>query len=73
MRSFFRAARVLVDLVWQATAEAASSLAVVIRVIGRAILLAQTGSRFFFVLAFLLSISFLSLLIANYHRAQIIE
>ena len=45
----------------------------VIRVIGRAILFAQTGSRFFFVLAFLVSISFLSLLIAKYHRAQIIE
>ena len=73
LRSFFRVTRVLVDLVWQATSEAASSAAVLIRVIGRAILLAQTGSRFFFVLAFLLSICFLSLLIANYHRAQIIE
>ena len=73
LRSFFRAMRVLVDLVWQATSEAASSVAMLIRVIGRAILLAQTGSRFFFVLAFLLSISFLSLLIANYHRAQFIE
>ena len=73
LRSFFRVTRVLVDLVWQATSEAASSAAMLIRVIGRAILLAQTGFRFFFVLAFLLSICFLSLLIANYHRAQIIE
>ena len=73
LRSFFRVTRVLFDLVWQATSEAASSAAVLIRVIGRAILLAQTGFRFFFVLAFLLSICFLSLLIANYHRAQIIE
>jgi len=73
LRSFFRVTRVLVDLVWRATSEAASSAAVVIRMIGRAMLFAQTGSRFFFVLAFLVSISFLSLLIANYHRAQIIE
>jgi anti-sigma factor RsiW len=73
VRSFFRITRVLVDLVWQATSEAASSAVVVIRMIGRAMLFAQTGSRFFFVLAFLVSISFLSLLIANYHRAQIIE
>ena|SRR5438105_3944612 len=73
LRSFFRVTRVLFDLVWQATSEAASSAAMLIRVIGRAILLAQTGFRFFFVLAFLLSICFLSLLIANYHRAQIIE
>jgi len=73
LRSFFRVTRVLVDLVWRATSEAASSAVVVIRMIGRAMLFAQTGSRFFFVLAFLVSISFLSLLIANYHRAQIIE
>ena len=73
LRSFFRVTRVLVDLVWRATSEAASSAVVVIRMIGRAMMLAQTGSRFFFVLAFLVSISFLSLLIANYHRAQIIE
>jgi len=73
LRSFFRTMRVLVDLVWHATSEVAASAAMLIRVIGRAILLAQAGSRFFFVLAFLLSICFLSLLIANYHRAQIIE
>ena len=73
LRSFFRVTRVVVDLVWQAASEAGSSTLVVIRVIGRAMLFAQTGSRFFFVLAFLVSISFLSLLIANYHRAQIIE
>ncbi|MFN2576491.1 MAG: anti-sigma factor [Pyrinomonadaceae bacterium] len=73
LRSFFRAARVLMDLVWQATSEAASSAAVLTRVVVRAMLLAQTGSRFFFVLTFLFSISFLYLLIANYHRAQIIE
>lgn len=73
LRSFFRVARVLVDLVWQATSGAASSAAVMIRVLGRAMLFAQTGSRVFLVLAFLGSISFLSLLIANYHRAQIIE
>jgi len=73
LRSFFRVARVLVDLVWQATSGAASSAAVMMRVLGRAMLFAQTGSRVFLVLAFLVSISFLSLLIANYHRAQIIE
>lgn len=73
LRSFFRTTRVLFDLVWQAISQVAASAVVVIRAVGRAILLTQTGSRFFLVLAFLLSISFLSLLIVKYHRAQIIE
>jgi anti-sigma factor RsiW len=73
LRSFFRTTRVLSDFVWQAASQAASGALVVVRMIGRAALLTQTGSRFFLVLAFLLSISFLSLLIVKYHRAQIIE
>jgi anti-sigma factor RsiW len=72
LRSFFRTARVLADLLWQALSEAGSSAKVVIRVLGRAFL-DQTGSRFLLVIVFILSISFLSLLIAKYHRAQIIE
>jgi putative zinc finger protein len=73
LRSFFRTTRVLFDLVWQSISQVGSSALVLIRVIGRGLLLSQTGSRFFLVLAFLLSISFLSLLIVKYHRAQIIE
>jgi len=73
LRSFFRVTRVLFDLAWQAISQAASSALVLVRMIGRVLLLPQTGSRFFLVLAFLLSISFLSLLIVKYHRAQIVE
>lgn len=73
LRSFFRATRVLFDLAWQAISQAGTSALVVVRVTGRALLLTQTSSRFLLVLAFLLSISFLSLLIVKYHRAQIIE
>jgi len=73
LRSFFRITRVLFDFVWQAISQTVSSALVLIRVTGRVLLLTQTGSRFFLVLAFLLSISFLSLLIVKYHRAQIIE
>ena len=73
LRSFFRTTRVLSDLVWQAISQVGASALVLVRVIGRALLLTQTGSRFLLVLAFLLSISFLSLLIVKYHRAQIIE
>ena len=73
LRSFFRTTRVLADLVWQAISQAASSALVVVRMMGRALLVTQTGSRFFLVFAFLLSISCLSLLIVKYHRAQIVE
>jgi anti-sigma factor RsiW len=72
-RSFLRITRALLDLVWQAASEAASSAAVLIRVIGRAILSGQSGLGLFLVLAFLVSVSFLLFLIAKYHRAQIIE
>jgi anti-sigma factor RsiW len=73
LRSFFHTGRVLFDLVWQTISPAGTSALVLVRVTGRALLLTQTGSRFLLVLAFLLSISCLSLLIVKYHRAQIIE
>jgi anti-sigma factor RsiW len=73
LRSFLRITRALLDLVWQATSEAASSAAVLIRVIGRAFLSGQSGLGLFLVLIFLVSVSFLLFLIAKYHRAQIIE
>jgi anti-sigma factor RsiW len=73
VRSFLRITRALLDLVWQAASEAASSATVVMRVIGRAILPGQSGLGLFLVLVFLVSVSFLLFLIAKYHRAQIIE
>ena len=73
LRSFFRVARVLFDLLWQAAADAFATVAVLTRVIGRAVLDTQPGSRLLLVLAFLLSLSCLSLLIIRYRRAQIVE
>jgi predicted anti-sigma-YlaC factor YlaD len=73
LRSFLRVARVLSDLLWQAVADAASASTMVARVMGRALLSAQPGSRFLLVFAFILSVSCLSFLIVRYRRAEIIE
>jgi anti-sigma factor RsiW len=73
VRSFFRVARVLFDFLWQAAADAVATLAVFSRVIRSAVLDTQPGARLLLVLAFLLSFSCLSFLIARYRRAQIVE
>jgi predicted anti-sigma-YlaC factor YlaD len=73
LRSFFRVARVLSDLLWQAAADVVATMTVLSRVIGRAVLDTQPGSRLLLVVAFLLSLSCLSLLIVRYRRAQIVE
>ena len=73
LRSFFRVARVLFDLLGHAASDAAATVAVLIRVIGRAVLNTQPGSRLLLVFAFLFSLSCLSLLIIRYRRAQIVE
>ena len=73
VQSFFRVMRVFLDLVWQATSEAAATGIVLIRMIGGAILPAQIGFGVFLFLSFLVSVSLLLFLIAKYHRAQIVE
>lgn len=73
VRSFFRVARVLFDLLWRAASDAAATLAVLSRVVRSAVLDTQPASRLLLVLAFVLSLSCLSLLIVRYRRAQIVE
>src|SRR5262249_1026129 len=73
VRSFFRAVTKLIDLAWQTVYDAATGVTILIRVIGRALLLAPYGLGYLFLLTFLISISLLFLLIAKYHRKQIIE
>ena len=73
VRSFLRIIRVLGDLVWQAFLDAVSTAGVLVRMIGRAVLDAQPGSRLVLTLVFLISLVCLSLLIAKYRRAEIIE
>jgi predicted anti-sigma-YlaC factor YlaD len=69
--SFFRIARSVFHLAWQATSEVAVSATVVVRVVARAILFSQHGLGL--LLVFLLFISFLPFLLAKYRRAQTVE
>ncbi|HEX3144718.1 MAG TPA: zf-HC2 domain-containing protein [Pyrinomonadaceae bacterium] len=73
LRSSLRVVRVLSDLLWQVVSDAVSAASVFARVIGRAMLDTQPGSRLLLVFAFILSVSCLSFLIVRYRRAQIIE
>jgi hypothetical protein len=52
---------------------AGTGLAVIMRVLGRAVVFDPHGLGLAVLLGFILSISLLSFLIARYHRAQIIE
>ena len=69
LRSIFRTARVLFDLIFQALSDAASTSAVLVRMVGRA----QPASLLLLTVAFVASLFCLSLLIVRYRRAQIIE
>ena len=73
VRSFFRVTRSLLNLIWQAIYDAGTGVAVIVRVVGRAVVLGPRGLWLFVALAFIISLSLLPLLIAKYHRAQIIE
>jgi len=72
-QSFLRLAEVFFNLAWRMIYDAGTGLAVIIRVLGRAIAFGPYGLGLIVLLAFIFSISLLSFLIARYHRAQIIE
>ena len=72
-RSFLRVAETVFDLAWKTIYDAGTGASVIVRLVGRAIALNPYGLGVFLVLAFIIAISLLPRLIANYHRAQIIE
>jgi len=72
-QSLLRLTEVVFDLVWRMIYDAGTGLAVVIRVLGRAVAFGPYGLGLAVLLAFIFSISLLSFLIARYHRTQIIE
>ncbi len=72
-QSFFHLAGTLFDLVWRMIYDAGTGVAVIVRVLGRAIAFGPHGLGLVVLLGFAISISLLSFLIARYHRAQIIE
>ncbi len=73
IRSFFRVTGSLLGLVWLAFLDAGTGLAVIVRMVGRGIVLGPLSLWLFVALALLISLLLLPFLIAKYHRAQIIE
>lgn len=73
VRSFFRTLLSVGHLCWEAAAGAGASALVLVRVIGRVVLASQHGLTLSLLLVLFLSVCFLLILIAKYHRAQIVE
>ncbi|HVS83517.1 MAG TPA: zf-HC2 domain-containing protein [Pyrinomonadaceae bacterium] len=72
-RSFLRLAGGLLDLILRALYDAGTGAAVIVRVVGRALILAPHGLGLVLVLPFVIALALLPRLIVNYHRAQVIE
>lgn len=72
-QSFLRVAGTVFDLVGHTLYDAGTGMAVIARVIGRALILAPHGLGLLLVLPFVIALALLPRLIANYHRAQVIE
>jgi anti-sigma factor RsiW len=72
-RSFVRVTGSLISLVWQAVYDAGTGVSVIVRVVGRAIVLGPHGLWLLVALPFVISLFLLPLLVAKYHRAQIVE
>jgi len=72
-QSFLRIAGSLLDLVGRALYDAGTGAAVIVRVVGRALILAPHGLGLILVLPFVIALALLPRLIVNYHRAQVIE
>jgi hypothetical protein len=61
------------DLVWQTLYDAATGVVIILRMIGRAAVVSPHGLGMLLALTFLIAVSLLPQLIANYHRKEIIE
>ena len=73
IRSFVRVAESFLDLVGRTIYDAGTGVAVIVRVVSRAIVFAPHGLGLLLLLTFVIALSLLPLLIVRYHRAQIIE
>ncbi len=72
-QSFLRIAGSFLDLFGHALFDAGTGAAVIVRVVGRAVILAPHGLGLILVLPFVIALALLPRLIVNYHRAQVIE
>jgi hypothetical protein len=73
VRGFFRVGASVFEVFSAAALEAAEGLAIVGRLMGRAAVASPHGVGALIALVFVVAISLLPRLIANYHRAQIVE
>lgn len=72
-RAFARTIGNVLSLVWRTAYDAGTSVAVIVRVVGRALIIDSHGLGLLIILTFAILVFLLPRLIANYHRAQIIE
>jgi anti-sigma factor RsiW len=72
-RSFILVITRVFGLLWETLYDAGIGVGIILRMIGRAAVASPYGFGSFVALTFLLAISLLPRLIANYHRAKIIE
>lgn len=66
-------AALVFDLLWQTMYDAAVGVAIILRMTGRVALESPHGFGLLLALTFLIAVSLLPRLIANYHRKQIVE
>jgi len=72
-RRFVQMIALVFNLIWQTLYDAAMGVGIILRMIGRAALVSPYGLGMLLTVTFLIAISLLPRLIANYHRKQIIE
>lgn len=73
IRRFGQVIALVFDLLWQTMYDAAVGVAIILRMIGRVAVESPYGLGLFLTLTFLIAVTLLPRLIANYHRKEIIE
>ena len=73
IRGFAQIITRVFDLLWQTMYEAGVGVGIILRMLGRAAVASPYGLGILLTLTFLIAVSLLPRLIANYHRKEIIE
>ncbi len=73
IRAFLRVGGRVLDMILRTMADAVEGIAIIARMIGRTTILSPRGFGLLIALVFLIAISLLPRLIANYHRTEFIE
>lgn len=73
VRTFARITASVLDLVWRTVYDAGTGLAVIVRVVSRAMFLDSSGLILLAILPFAIVVVLLPRLIARYHRAEVVE